>query len=68
MFAGMSAWLLPFTARMLFPTRTRKAVLSPSLSIRSLFGLAELFSERADSADKVHLDLWERYLERIEPT
>ena len=36
MFAGMSAWLLPFTARMLFPTRTRKAVLSPSLSIRSL--------------------------------
>ena len=32
------------------------------------FALAELFSERADSADKVHLDLWERYLERIEPT
>src|SRR5215831_16110602 len=31
------------------------------------FALAELFSERADSADKVHLDLWERYLERIEP-
>jgi len=32
------------------------------------FALAELFSERAGSADKVHLDLWERYLERIEPT
>ena len=32
------------------------------------FALAELFSERAESADKVHLDLWERYLERIEPT
>jgi len=32
------------------------------------FALAELFLERADSADKVHLDLWERYLERIEPT
>ena len=32
------------------------------------FALAELFSERANSADKVHLDLWERYLQRIEPT
>ena len=32
------------------------------------FALAELFSERADSADKVHLDLWERYLGGIEPT
>ena len=32
------------------------------------FALAELFYEGADSADKVHLELWERYLERIEPT
>ena len=32
------------------------------------FALAELFFERGDSADKIHLDLWERYLERIEPT
>ena len=31
------------------------------------FVLAELFPERFGSGDKVNLDLWERYLERIEP-
>jgi nitrile hydratase len=31
------------------------------------FALAELFPERSGSGDKVNLDLWERYLERIEP-
>jgi Nitrile hydratase beta subunit len=67
MFAGMPAWLLPFTARMLFPTRTQgRSIAEPLYTVA--FGVAELFSERADSADKVHLDLWERYLERIEPT
>jgi nitrile hydratase subunit beta len=32
------------------------------------FALSELFSEQTDSSDRVHLDLWERYLEPIEPT
>jgi nitrile hydratase len=31
------------------------------------FALAELFCEQSASSDKVHLDLWERYLEPIEP-
>jgi nitrile hydratase beta subunit len=32
------------------------------------FALHELFPEQTGSGDKVHLDLWERYLEPIEPT
>lgn len=32
------------------------------------FALAELFPERAGSRDKVHLDLWERYLDHVGPT
>lgn len=31
------------------------------------FALADLFPERSGSGDKVHLDLWERYLESVEP-
>jgi nitrile hydratase len=30
------------------------------------FGLAELFPEQSGSGDKVHLDLWERYLELVQ--
>lgn len=43
-----------------------RAIAEPLYTIA--FALAELFSERLDSADKVHLDMWERHLEAIEPT
>jgi nitrile hydratase subunit beta len=68
MFAGMSAWVVAAHGGHVVPDESAqgRSIAEPLYTVA--FALAELFSERADCADKVHLDLWERYLERIEPT